>query len=81
MMRKFIEEHKTLATGVTIAVLGTAQASLSTLQEFISPFAYAVTNIVLGLTVAGIGAYNTLKAKIAAARAADDDRAADEAGA
>lgn len=63
-MKQAIDRHKTLITGVAIAVLGTLQASISTIQEYIPPFAYALMNIFLGLTVAGIGAYNTIITKL-----------------
>lgn len=76
-MMKTIAKHKTLSTGVVIAIVGAAQMGLPQLQAVLPEKAFGAVGFVLGLLVAGIGAYNTMKER----QAAEADKEADEAGA
>lgn len=77
MLTKIANKHRTLGTGVIIAVVGAAQMGLPQLQVALSPVLYGAIAFVLGLCVAGIGAYNTWRAS----QDAKDEAAAEEAGA
>lgn len=77
MLTKTVNKHKTLSTGVIIAIVGAAQMGLPQLQIVLPPAIYGAVGFVLGLAVAGIGAYNTWREK----QDAEAETAANEAGA
>jgi hypothetical protein len=81
---KVFNKHKTLISGVVVTVIGAAQMGMPQLKTVLGEKAFAVTTFVLGLLVAGIGAYNTFKERQAAALAAEEAARGDptdEAGA
>lgn len=62
-MKNAVNRHKTLGTGVVIAIVGAAQMGMEQLRPFVPEKAFAFLTFGLGLLVAGIGAWNTMKEK------------------
>ncbi len=81
MLKNAVKKHKTLNTGLIIAVVGAAQIGLPQIQAFVPPLWYGLATFLLGVLVAGIGAWNTMKENAAREAALTAEQASEEAGA
>lgn len=60
---RFLAAHPQKIAGFILVTLGGVQANITTIQEFLSPRAYAFLNMALGCAVAALGFINTQAAK------------------